>query len=234
MRLKTKGKINFSLLCGILGCFCFGAGDWLMLYGDTAYRGSLSWLTMGAAGIAPWRNSLAMALAFPGIILYGIALFAIAAYLNEERQRRVYRCLTAFSLTPWLCLHLFYIMILYGFAWMNGSGYEAAALPVSEALFRHLSWLVIVSEALMLPPYLYWFRTLSRGSSAFPKGMALSNPLLFYVFLKLLTMFMPDGAFRLAFTNGLMSESMLLWFGSILLWNLLHKINCLEGNDGKY
>lgn len=234
MRLKTKGKINFSLLCGILGCFCFGAGDWLMLYGDTAYRGSLSWLTVGAAGIAPWRNSLAMALAFPGIILYGIALFAIAAYLNEERQRRVYRCLTAFSLTPWLCLHLFYIMILYGFAWMNGSGYEAAALPVSEALFRHLSWLVIVSEALMLPPYLYWFRTLSRGSSAFPKGMALSNPLLFYVLLKLLTMFMPDGAFRLAFTNGLMSESMLLWFGSILLWNLLHKINCLEGNDGKY
>lgn len=234
MRLKTKEKINFSLLCGILGCFCFGVGDWLMLYGDTAYKGSLSWLTVGAAEIAPWRNTLAMALAFPGMIFYGIALFAIAAYLKKERQRKVYHYLTAFSLTPWLALHLFYIMILYAFAWMNGSGYEAAALPVSEALFGHLSWLVIVSEVLMLPPYLYWFQTLIRGSSAFPKGMALSNPLLFYVLLKLLTMFMPDGAFRLAFTNGLMSESMLLWFGSILLWNLIHKNNCLEENDGRY
>ena len=152
MRLKTKGKINFSLLCGILGCFCFGVGDWLMLYGDTAYRGSLSWLTVGAAEIAPWRNTLAMALAFPGMIFYGIALFAIAAYLKEERQRKVYHYLTAFSLTPWLALHLFYIMILYAFAWMSRNGYEAAALPVSEALFAHLSWLVIVSEALMLPP----------------------------------------------------------------------------------
>lgn len=216
-------RTESSLLCGLLGCLCFGVGDWLMIYGDTAYQGSLSWLTVGAAGIAPWRNTLAMALAFPGIILYGIALFAIAAYLKEERRRRVYRCLTAFSLTPWLCLHLFYIMILYGFAWMNSSGYEAAALPVSEALFRHLSWLVIVSEALMLPPYLYWFQALLRGNSAFPKGMALSNPLLFYVLLKLLTAFMPDGAFRLAFTNGLMSESMLLWFGSMLLWSLRYK-----------
>lgn len=225
MDMKSKRKTKLALLCGLLGCLCFGAGDWLMLYGNTAYQGSLSWLTVGAAEIAPWRNALAMALAFPGILLYGMALFAIAAYLKEERQRTIYRYLTAFSLTPWLALHLFYIMILYAFAWMSGNGYEAAALPVSEALFRHLSWLVIVSEALMLPPYLYWLWMLARGSSVFPKGMALSNPLLFYVLLKLLTMLMPDSALRLAFTNGLMSESMLLWFGSMLLWDLRHKNN---------
>ena len=143
---------------------------------------------------------------------YGIALFAIARFLKEERQRKVYHYLTAFGLTPWLCLHLFYIMILYGFAWMSGNGYAAAALPVSEALFAHYSWLVIVSEVLMLPPYLYWFYILVRGKSIFPRKMALSNPLVFYILLKLATMLMPDGAFRLAFTNGLMSESMLIWF----------------------
>lgn len=225
MDLKFKRKIKLALLCGLLGCFCFGAGDWLMLYGDTAYRGSLSWLTLGAAEIAPWRNSLAMALAFPGMILYGIALFGAGAFLTRERQQKIYRYLTAFSLTPWLCLHLFYIMILYAFAWMNSNGYAAAALPVSEALFRHLSWLVVVSEALMLPPYIYWLWMLARGNSVFPKAMALSNPLIFYVLLKLLTLLMPDRAFRLAFTNGLMSESMLIWFGSMLLWNLIHKNN---------
>lgn len=228
MDLTFKRKTKLALLCGLLGCFCFGAGDWLMLYGDTAYRGSLSWLTLGAAEIAPWRNSLAMALAFPGMILYGIALFGTGAFLTGEWQQKIYHYLTAFSLTPWLCLHLFYIMILYAFAWMNGNGYAAAALPVSEALFRHLSWLVIVSEVLMLPPYIYWLWMLGRGNSVFPKGMALSNPLIFYVLLKLLTLLMPDRAFRLAFTNGLMSESMLIWFGSMLLWNLIHKNNWEE------
>lgn len=215
----NRRKTITALLCGMLGCICMGAGDWLMIYGDTAYTGKLSWLTKGAASVAPWRNTLSMALAFPGVILYGVALFALAAYLEQERQRKIYHYLTVFSLTPWLSLHLFYIMILYGFAWMSGNGYAAAALPVSEALFGHLSWLVIVSEVLMVPPYLYWFSLLLRKCSVFPRWMALSNPLLFYVILKLVTALMPEGAFRLAFTNGLMSESMLFWFASMAAWN---------------
>lgn len=31
---------------------------------------------------------------------------------------------------------------------------------------------------------------------------------------------MPDGAFRLAFSNGLMSQSMAIWFGTMLLWTV--------------
>lgn len=214
-------KILAALFCGILGCFCFGAGDWLMIYGDTAHTGTLPWLTVGAARIAPWRNGLAMALSFPGILFYGIALFAIAQFLRREKRRKVYRCLTIFSLTPWLCLHLFYIMILYLFAWLSGNGYETAALPAAEAMFRHLAWLVPVSEVIMLPPYVYWFCLLVGGKSVFPRAMAFSNPLIFYGLLKSAAVLIPEGAFRLAFTNGLMSESMAVWFGSLILWCVL-------------
>ncbi|MCD7886664.1 MAG: hypothetical protein LUG44_03450 [Clostridiales bacterium] len=221
--MSNDKKITLALLCGLLGCVCFGAGDWLMLYGDTAYSGTISWLTVGVAEIAPWRNNLAMALAFPGIVLYGVALFAIRKLITGEGQQKVYHYLTVFSLTPWLCLHLFYIMILYGFAWMSGNGYAAGAIPVSEAVFSHFSWLVPVSEALMLPPYLYWGWLVLRKQSVLPRQMALSNPLIFYGLLKILTLLMPDNSFRMAFTNGLMSESMVLWFGSILAWSYLHR-----------
>lgn len=51
----------------------------------------------------------------------------------------------------------------------------------------------------------------------FPRWMALRNPLIFYALLKLVTMLMPDSAFRLAFANGLMSESMALWFAGMML-----------------
>lgn len=217
----NRRKMLAALLCGILGCVCFGAGDWLMIYGDTTYGGTLSWLTEGVSRIPAWRNTLAMALAFPGILFYGIALFAAAQLLRKEKKRKIYRCLTIFSLTPWLCLHLFYIMILYLFAWLSGNGYQSAALPASEALFRHLAWVVPVSELIMLPPYVYWFFLLAGGKSVFPRAMAVSNPLVYYGVLKLLTALMPEGAFRLAFTNGLMSESMALWFGSLILWNAL-------------
>ena len=72
-----KKQLSLAMLCGILGCFCYGGGDWLMMYGDSAHTGSLIWLTQGTAQIAAWRNGLAMALAFPGIVFYGIALFLL-------------------------------------------------------------------------------------------------------------------------------------------------------------
>lgn len=211
-----RKKLAAAMICGILGCFCYGGGDWLMMYGDTAYSGKLMWLTQGVAQIPAWRNGLAMMLAFPGIVLYGIALFYLGVFIREEKQRKIYHYLNAFGLTPWMCLHLFYIMILYLYGWMMNNGYAEAALPACEALFDHLSWIVMVSEALMLPVFLYWFYIVLRGKTTLPKWMAAGNVLVFYGILYMIKSMLPDTPFRLGFTNGLMSESMILFF--LLHW----------------
>lgn len=218
--MPERKRLTACLLCGLLGCLCFGGGDWLMIYGDTAYTGTLSWLTEGVGQIPAWRNSLAMGLSFPGIVLYSAALFAIGQLLQGAKRRRLYHAVTALSLTPWIALHLFYIMIFFAFAWMRGNGYGEAALPVAEALYGHFAWIVPVSEIMMLPPYLYLFGVTIRGHSVMPKWMALNHPLIFYAVLKIVTAIMPDGAFRLAFINGLMSESMAIWFILLLSWRL--------------
>ena len=211
-----RKKLTAAMICGILGCFCYGGGDWLMMYGDTTYSGKLMWLTQGVAQIPAWRNGLAMMLAFPGIVLYGIALFYLEVFIREEKQRKIYHYLNAFGLTPWMCLHLFYIMILYLYGWMMNNGYAEAALPACEALFDHLSWIVMVSEALMLPVFLYWFYIVLRGKTMLPKWMAAGNVLVFYAVLYAIKSMLPDTPFRLGFTNGLMSESMILFF--LLHW----------------
>ena len=53
----TKKKSIIMLICGILGCICFGYGDWLMIYGDVTHMGSLYWLTSGTTQIpeSPFR-----------------------------------------------------------------------------------------------------------------------------------------------------------------------------------
>lgn len=215
MKQKQK-KLIVALLCGMAGTLCFGAGDWLMIYGEATYHGNIYWLTEGINQIAPWRNALAMFLAFPGIVFYAIGLFAMEAYIMKEKQRRVYHVLTITGLTPWLCLHLFYIMIFYACFWLNYNGYGEAALPLAEAMCGHLSWLVLLSEAIMLPPYLYWFYLVFRKHTVFQRKASIVNPLTFYVLLHLVKSILPDSPFRIGFTNGLMSESMLLWFGVIL------------------
>lgn len=211
------------MLCSMLGCLCYGGGDWLMMYGDPTYAGSLIWLTAGTAQIPLWRYDLAMAIAFPGILLYGVALFAVETYILTEKERKIYHYLNTFGLTPWIALHLFYIMILVLFAWLNTNGFAADALTICEGLFRCLSWLVPVSEALMLPVFLYWFYLQITGKTVFPKAMAFTNVLILFGLLKLISGLLPVSAFRLGLTNGLMSESMILWFGFMLIWETKEK-----------
>ena len=168
-----------------------------------------------------WRQDLAMALAFPGIILYGVALFSVQNYITDEKRRKVYHYLNTFGLTPWLALHLFYIMILVLFAQLNSGGTEMTeAMRICGELFSALSWIVIASEAFMLPVFVYWFYLQIRGFTTFPKAFAFTNVLIIFGLLKGVTMHMPDNAFRLSFTNGLMSESMIIWFAIILIFEI--------------
>lgn len=213
---NSKKKMSLALLCGILGCLCYGGGDWLMMYGDTTYLGELIWLTEGVARIPAWCNGLAMMLAFPGIIFYGIALFYIGSFIKEKKERTVYHYLNAFGLTPWMCLHIFYIMILYLYAWMTKQGYGEMALAACGALYHHLSWVVVVSELLMLPVFVYWFYLVIAKKTILPRAAAFGNVLVFYLILKIIVSIMPDNAFRLGFMNGLMSESMLPFF--LVIW----------------
>ena len=215
--MPTGRKIQIALFCGVLGCLCYGGGDWLMIYGNPSFHAAVAWLTEGVAAIPQWRYTLAMVLAFPGIVLYGIALFSIQSFITDDKSGKVYHYLNAFGLTPWIALHLFYIMILSLFTWMNGNGYAGEAIAVCEGLYRQLSWLVPVSEVFMLPVFLYWGYLQITGKTVFPKIMACTNVLIIFGILKAVTGFMPESAFRLAFTNGLMSESMLIWFLTLMI-----------------
>lgn len=208
----SKQKALLLLLNGILGCLCFGCGDWLMIYADHTAHGALFWLTEGTAQIAPWRNTLAMALAFPGIIFYALALFALASFITDNNSRTTYRALTVIGLLPWLALHLFYIMILALFAWMNANISADIALQSSEMLYNRFSWIITVSEIFMILPFIYWFYLQISAKTIFPRVFALSNVLLIYLILSLSKFILPVSAFRLGCINGLMSESMLFFF----------------------
>ena len=97
---NRKRSLIISFVFGMLGCLCYGSGDWLMVYGDTSYSGSLFWLTDGVAAISPWRNSLAMLLSFPGIIFYGIGLFAAGKFITDKKSAKIYQTLNIYGLTP--------------------------------------------------------------------------------------------------------------------------------------
>lgn len=215
----SRKKEIAALLCGMLGCVFLCSGDWLMIYGDIAHGGAVHWLTEGAAQISAGRNLLSMLVAFPAVILYGVGLFGAEAFVKPQREKKIYRYLTAFGMMPWLCLHLYYVMILYVFAMMTQNDFEGA-LAVAEAMNTQFSSIVFISEAIMILPFLYWFYLQISGKTVFPRQMAFTNILIIYGVLQIVKALLPDTPFRLGFTNGLMSESMFVWFGIMLIWSV--------------
>ena len=87
---KENGKrtLMISFICEMPGCLCHGSGDWLMIYGVPAHSGS---------DIPPWRKSLAMFLAFPVMIFYGIGLLNAGRFITDKRGAAVYRTLNIFG-----------------------------------------------------------------------------------------------------------------------------------------
>ena len=68
-----------------------------------------------------------------------------------------------------------------------------------------------------VPVFIYWFYLQITGRTEFTKKMAFTNMLIIFAVLKLIANLMSESAFKLGFTNGLMSESMVIWFAIMLI-----------------
>lgn len=215
-KIDSKKMIT-ALLCGMFGCVFMCSGDWLMMYGNPVYHGNVTWLTEGTAQISVGRNLLSMLVAFPAVILYGIGLFAIEQFIKFEKQKKIYHYLTVLGMTPWLCIHLYVVMILYTFMFMSHIG-SAETFLVVESMYSQFLPAFFIGEAIMVLPFLYWFYLQVSAKTVFPKGLAFTNVIVIYGILQVVKLVLPQSPFRMGFANGLMSESMFIWFGIMLVW----------------
>lgn len=85
-------------------------------------------------------------------------------------------------------------------------------------MYSSLSWIVPLSEAFMLPPFIYYMYLQLRGRPVFKARRILgANVLVNYGVLYVVSLIMPDIPARLGFKNGLMSESMIILFAVLII-----------------
>ena len=106
---------------------------------------------------------------------------------------------------------------------MNKNGFQEQSIPVCEGLFSQLSWVIIISEIMIIPVFIYWFYLQFKGKTIFPKYYAFTNVIFIYIFLQLFLKFIPISPFHLGFKCGLMNESMFIWFLIILKFTRKNK-----------
>ena len=76
-----------------------------------------------------------------------------------------------------------------------------------------------LSEAFMLPPFIYYMYLQLRGKTCFSRlgGFFGANVLVNYGVLYVVSLIMPDIPARLGFKNGLMRESMIILFAVLVI-----------------
>lgn len=96
---------------------------------------------------------------------------------------------------------------------MGSNGYRGAD-EICYAVYSSLSWIIPLSEAFMLPPFIYYMYLQLRGKTYFSRlgGFFGANVLVNYGVLYAVSLIMPDIPATLGFKNGLMSESMIILF----------------------
>lgn len=207
-----------NLFFGMIGALCLAAGDWLMVFGDPRNQGGYFWLSEGAKTIPAWRNTLALAVGIPGVILCAMALLALDRALKPGRRRVTWRNLTVFSLLPWLTVHAFITIQLYTYGWMSRNGYEKAAAPTAIAVNQHYTWMALICYALISIPFLMWLIFGLSGRLRMPRYMGLVNPLIILPILVLLRPLVPDNAFKPGYINGEISTSFFLFFAGLYVY----------------
>lgn len=217
MPQANRRRAVLSLGTGLAGAVLIVLSDWLMIFGDAAYDGELFWLTEGVKNIPAWRSTLALVIFLPGVIFCAGALFSLEPWLKPGKRRAWWRYLTAYSLIPWLALHLLFMLILFLYAWLSQNGFAAAALPACTALFRHFYWLIPAGSLLIVLPFGFWLLCVLRGQSFLPRPWAAANPLIFFLLLVPLRLFLPQSPWRPALANSLMSLALFFFFLA-LLW----------------
>jgi len=220
----TKKKYYF--LIGMLGSLCFGISDWIMIYGDPTQLSEKNIiLTKGTAQIATWRYVLAMILSYPGIIFYIFGLYAFEWYIPNKKHRKIYHWLNVVNLTPWMTLHFIYIIIMFGFHFMMTNGYQDVAIPISEALFNHFSWVIVASISFMLPAFVYHFYLIISGRTTFEKKMGCVHMIPLLLVLYFISFLIPKSAFGKGFINGVANQGLFISFFAFYLYTSMTSIS---------
>jgi len=210
------GKVtdrNDLIIVGMLGSILYATSDWIMMYGDpTSLSAKSSWFTKGTAQISDWRYILAMILSYPGTILYAIGLFSFERYIPQEKHKKMFHCLNIINLTTWMTLHLIFIIIIYAFHFMMTNGYSDVAIPISEALYTHFSWILPMSFLYMFPFFIYFFILIVTGRTTFKRKMGFAYMFPIAIISFIIAGILPDSAFKKGFINAAVNQSIFISF----------------------
>lgn len=204
------------IVFGIIGCLCFGIGDWLLGYVDPAVIDEKVFYVIRAghgAGFDTGKAAASLSLAVAGMCFLHPGFSHISDIAKEEKTRRFLGYAMELCSVGWLALHILVSINVAVFSQAKKIGGRGLAEALSgrlagtgaAALF--LVFLLIGVPLIMLAVCIVGQKTyLERKAAVF-------SPIVQMAVIFAVSQFLPASPFSYGLYTFCMNGGMIVWFG---------------------
>ena len=218
--MKTKRRMCLSLLCGILGCLCFGVGDWLLGYVAPTPIGenTFYFICVGhGANYASWKIVVTLVIAMVGMCFLIPGMACIADVARKSGARRLLRYLFMLCAVGWIVIHFAVAVNVWAFSLSEKAGGRELAVLLSQGLdgvcrlclycaYLFVAAALITLIVLILYGKTHLMRTAALFTPAIPMGI-----------IAVVAGLLPASPFAYGLSTFCMNGGLIVWYGYLLL-----------------
>lgn len=212
--------MRLSLLCGILGCLCFGVGDWLLGYVDPTPVSEITFafIRAGHGSIYDaWKIAVTLVMGMVGMCFMIPGVVCIANVAKRAETQRRLRYLFALCAVGWLAIHFAVAVNVWVFSLAEKIGGRELAIPLSQGLegvclpFLYGAYVFVAAALLTLAILILCGKThLTRTAALFTPAIPMGA-------IALVAELLPASPFAYGLSTFCMNGGLIVWYGYLLL-----------------
>ncbi|MBQ7433296.1 MAG: hypothetical protein IJV50_07565 [Lachnospiraceae bacterium] len=215
--MKNSSRKLWTL--GIIGCICFGIGDWLLGYVDPGVIGE-EFHVMRVGHGADYSLMKVTVTLFLGVI--GMAFLipgfrAQADILKDEKRKPLFRFFMTLCAVAWLVIHVTVSAGIFVYSWCMHQGDAVLAHDLAIDVMNLFQPMQLVSYVFLAVPLIMQILDIVRGRTVCKRTAVLFTSVVWMCVFSIFKFVFPASAFVNGLDTFSMNAGMIVWFIYLLL-----------------
>lgn len=204
---------------GIIGCLCFGIGDWLLGYVDPGLvEGEVFYFIRVGHGLSYSASNIAVVLALAafGMCLLYPGFVRISDIAKDKKTKQFLRYVFGLCSMGWLMLHIMVSVNVLVFSEAEKNGGRELAVVLSNRFGSAGLAVVCCAYFFVAVAFIVLIVDILRGNTYLKKSAVLFSPAVWMAVIAAVSLVLPQSAFSYGLYTFCMNGGMLVWFAYLL------------------
>lgn len=207
------------IISGIIGCLCFGIGDWLLGYVDPALIEGYVFYFIRAGHGADYSTSkaaMALVLAVVGMCFLYPGFIHISDITKDEKTKRFLGYVFGLCSVGWLIIHFIVAVNVIVFSQAEKNGSRKLAITLSNCLGSAGMAALCCAYLFVAFAFIKLIADIIRQKTYLKRSEAFFTPILPMTILSIISQVLPQSPFSYGLFTFCMNGGMLVWFVYLL------------------